>query len=477
MAAQVPVYRVLIIDDNPAIHEDFEKILTHQEQAELDELESELFGGDQPNKTMPRFELGHAFQGKEGWQMIEEARKQGNPYSLAFVDMRMPPGWDGLQTIERLFASHGESALQVVICTAYSDHSWEDIQRRAGHTDRLLILKKPFDSIEIRQVAHALTEKSRLEAQQSRRFAELDELVNRRTAELEAANAKLQQQIAERDRIEVELRMAQKLEAVGQLASGIAHEINTPIQFIGDSTHFLQASFEDLQGVLASYREVCGKHVPSESLGRVKEAEEEADLGFLEEQVPKAIERALDGIDRVSTIVRAMKEFAHPGGSEKTPIDLNDAVKTTLAVACNEYKYVADVEVDLGDLPPVPCYPGEVNQVLLNLIVNAAHAIADAQVDADHKGLIHIGTSRIVDGVEVRIKDTGTGIPSEVQDRIFDPFFTTKEVGKGTGQGLAIAHSIVVDKHGGELKFETEQGKGTTFFIRLPIGEAARAAA
>ena len=422
------------------------------------------------------FELDHAYQGKEGWEMVQEATKNGNPYALAFVDMRMPPGWDGLKTVERLFASDDDSSLQVVICTAYADHSWDDILQRAGHADRLLILKKPFDSIEIRQTTHALTEKWRLQRLQSQRFDELDQLVLQRTEELEAANASLQEQMAERDRIELDLRMAQKLEAVGQLASGIAHEINTPIQFVGDSVHFLQTSFEELNEVLSSYKSVSTQLAP-EALKAVADAEEDADLEFLEEQVPKAFERTLDGIDRVSTIVRAMKEFAHPDAREKTTVNMNDAVETTLEVARNEYKYVADVQTDLGDLPAVLCYPGELNQVLLNMIVNAAHAIADAHPEAEQKGLISIATRQKDAYVEIRISDTGTGIPPEVQGRIFDPFFTTKEVGKGTGQGLAIAHSIVVDKHGGELNFETETGRGTTFIISLPVNAVAKEAA
>jgi len=185
--------------------------------------------------------------------------------------------------------------------------------------------------------------------------------------------------------------------------------------------------------------------------------------------VPGSLKSCEDGISRISTIVRAMKEFAHPDQREKAAVDLNQALQTTLAIAKNEYKYVADVTADFGDLPPVLCHVGDLNQVFLNLIVNAAHAIGDVVGQAGGKGSIRIRTLQEGNWARIDIADTGAGIPQSIRHRIFDPFFTTKEVGKGTGQGLAIARSIVVTKHHGSLTFETEVGKGTTFTIRLPI--------
>jgi signal transduction histidine kinase len=193
-------------------------------------------------------------------------------------------------------------------------------------------------------------------------------------------------------------------------------------------------------------------------------------VSYLDEEIPKALTQALEGVTRVATIVRAMKDFAHTGGSNKTPVDLNRALESTLTVARNELKYVADVETDFGSLPLVECHAGEVNQVFLNLLVNAAHAIGDVVHESEARGTIRIRTRCEGDAVVIEIADTGTGIPEAVRAKIFDPFFTTKEVGRGTGQGLAIARSIVVEKHGGALTFETEAGRGTTFFIRLPIG-------
>jgi PAS domain S-box-containing protein len=280
--------------------------------------------------------------------------------------------------------------------------------------------------------------------------------------------------ITERQLLRDQLLQAQKLEAVGQLAAGIAHEINTPIQYIGDNVRFLQDTFKDLTSLLQAYtdlvNEVPADVLPIGSIERVNEASGRADLGYLLEEIPNAIEQTLDGISRVSTLVSAMKEFSHPGTKEKTPLDLNHAIESTITVSRNEWKYVADLETRFdATLPSISCYPGEFNQVILNLIVNAAHAIADLpEVQGGQKGKILVETRDCPDGVEIRIGDSGCGIPPHARPRIFDPFFTTKEIGRGTGQGLAIAHSVIVGKHQGTIKFETEEGQGTTFIIRLP---------
>lgn len=283
--------------------------------------------------------------------------------------------------------------------------------------------------------------------------------------------------ITEHKHLEAQLRHAQKMESIGQLAAGIAHEINTPTQYVGDNARFLSDSFNQLLLLLARVRMVVaaadkGQLDPA-LLVELRKGMDECDLDYLLEEIPRAISESLDGIERVSRIVRAMKEFSHPGGDEKTPVDLNKAIESTLTVARNEYKYVADLVADLDrELPLVPCLPGDFNQVILNLVINAAHAIgAVVKERGEGKGTITVSTRLNGPWAEIRVSDTGGGIPEKIRHRIFEPFFTTKEVGKGTGQGLAIARSVVVDKHGGEIEFETETGRGTTFIVRLPLEE------
>ncbi len=284
--------------------------------------------------------------------------------------------------------------------------------------------------------------------------------------------------ITEYKLMERQLAQAQKLESIGQLAAGIAHEINTPAQYVGDNVRFLEEAYRGLEGVHNLYdqllRELRSGN-PTEDLVRKIEAEvEEVDLEYIRQEAPKAVLQALDGVGRISGIVRAMKDFSHPGTNVKIDIDLNKSIESTITVARNEWKYVAEMVTDFDpSLPLVPCLPAEINQVLLNIIINAGHAIADAlkQNGSDQKGTITIGTRTAGQYAEIRVSDTGTGIPENIRAKIFDPFFTTKGVGKGTGQGLAISHSVVVDKHGGTITFDSEVGKGASFVIRLPLNQ------
>jgi signal transduction histidine kinase len=273
--------------------------------------------------------------------------------------------------------------------------------------------------------------------------------------------------------MKAELQQAQKMEAVGRLAAGVAHEINTPIQYIGDNTRFVEEGFAAVSDLLRLNQEAIGAvPVPLDLQERLRQAAERADVEYLVAEVPKAISRTLDGVQRVATIVRAMKEFAHPDQKDMVATDLNRALLATLEIARNEYKYVADVQTDYAEIPLVTCHSGDLNQVFLNVIVNAAHAVEDAVKGTQRKGIIRVSTRQEGPNVVVAISDTGGGIPEAIRDKIFDPFFTTKEVGRGTGQGLAIAHNVVL-KHHGSLTFTTRMGEGTTFFISVPVDRAA----
>lgn len=270
-----------------------------------------------------------------------------------------------------------------------------------------------------------------------------------------------------------QLLSAQKLEAIGRLAAGISHEINTPIQFIGDNTRFLLDAFKDCLKAM-DFIGRCAQsttELASEAQNLVKEL----DLEFLREEAPKAIEQTLEGVSRVSSIVKAMKEFSHPGSDKKQLVSINKLIESTVTVSTNEWKYVASIETDLDpDLPLVPVLPGEFNQVILNIVVNAAHALEESVTSGrKDKGIIKLSSRRIDDHAVIAIQDNGCGIPESIINKIFEPFFTTKEVGRGTGQGLAIARSVIVDKHGGRLEVDSSPGVGTTFHIHLPLKEMA----
>jgi two-component system NtrC family sensor kinase len=284
----------------------------------------------------------------------------------------------------------------------------------------------------------------------------LEGTVKARTAALQKRTNQLQDEISQRKELETQLIHAQKMEAVGQLASGIAHEINSPSQFANDNILFLKDAVE---GFIAE-------------IDKTDKAPDKKEIIFFKENAPQAVEQASEGINRITTIVKSMKNFAYrDANSEKKSNDLNQAIRATSVVATNEWKYHAELQLKLDETSPmVPCNIGEINQVVLNLIVNGAHAIRD-RFQENQKGTLIVGTKHYPDSecVVISISDNGGGIPADVQERVFEPFFTTKEVGVGTGQGLAIAHNVIVKSHGGQIWFESKQGEGTTFFIKLSM--------
>lgn len=566
--------RVLVIDDNPSIHDDFRKILMpDNDLAELAEVAEAFFGEPDVFHDEIGARLDFTNQGKEGVELCAKAYAEGSPFALAFVDMRMPPGWDGLRTISELWKV--DPNLQVVICSAYSDHSWNQIREQLGNSDQMLILKKPYDNAEVLQITTALIEKRYLTEKSTLRAEELEAAVKERTRHLNEAKQDAQLLISsigsvliwlnekgevkqwnnrseelfgifsdaaigrrfdelpidwedmtainqvmsvESSRVDAEffdadgnrrcfgmssynvsdkrfqrgtlilgaelteqrLResqalQAQKLEAVGQLAAGVAHEINTPMQYIGDNLDYLGkkvALLEPLVETLIQFDDAdIDGVVPAEAIERVRaESKKLRGRKFLDGLI-EAITDSCGGVQHVSKIVCAMKEFAHPGQEEKIQVDINSALESTIAVSTNEWKYVAEIETNFDETTPhVTAFAVELNQVFLNILVNAAHAVSDANNEgANGKGKITVATAMSEGWVRITIADSGTGIPDTVKARIFDPFFTTKEVGKGTGQGLSIAHAVVVQKHGGRLWCESTPGEGTTFFIEIPV--------
>ncbi len=333
----------------------------------------------------------------------------------------------------------------------------------------------------MQRVEHGLEQKQTSFAVFEQNLA-LEQIVARKTRQIHAQRAELEKLVDDLRATQTQLLQAQKLEAIGQLAAGIAHEINTPTQYVSDNVIFLGKAFGKISDVLELAEELVSELAGDGEVARsngqvVEEARQRlrrARLDYLREQVPKAIAQSREGLQRITTIVKAMKDFSHPSAGSKERIDLHQAIATTLTVARNEWKYVADVVTEFDEsLPLVPCLRDELNQVVLNLVVNAAHGIAEAharsETEENRKGTITVRTRRLAEMAEISVEDTGCGIPEAHRARIFEPFFTTKPVGKGTGQGLAIAYSVVVDKHQGTIFFESTEGVGTTFFLRIPL--------
>lgn len=339
-----------------------------------------------------------------------------------------------------------------------------DFPHHSASSDFLMLIQSQRTSI--KDSARLSEELSSLNKELESRVSRRTQALEEKAQELAQSNESLEHEMRERARVEMELRHVHKLEAVGQLAAGVAHEINTPMQYIGNSLQFIRSAFDDLSSLSISFETHIEAIDTDPSVRALKVSIEEADLDYVRERAPKAIDRALEGIARVTEIVSAMNEFTHPDRASKSPADINRALETTLTVASNEYKYIARIEKDLQILPNIHCFLGDLNQVFLNLLVNAAHAIDESNVE---DGVITVKTWQENEAINISISDNGTGIPESIQHRVFDPFFTTKDVGRGTGQGLAISHKIIVDRHGGKLLLHTESGKGTTMQIILPV--------
>ena len=445
---QAPVNRrVLVVDDNRAIHGDFRKVLGERshEQSALADLEAALFGQTPPRAPVEPFLIDSAYQGQEARGLVEKARDEGKPYAVAFVDMRMPPGWDGVETAQRLWEIDPE--LQIVVCTAYSDYSWEELLGKLeAYAERFLILKKPFDHVEVRQLATSLARKWSLARQARARVDELEALVGERTRAIREAHERLQREVTQRHRMEAQLRRAQKLEALGRLAAGIAHEINNPLAFVIANLQYVREAME----------------LPPERLAQ-------APL----DELAAALAEACVGGDRIKQIVRDLKAFAQPHDESLAVVDVRPVLEFSLKMAGAEIRRRAQLVTRIDDVPAVWAISGRLEQVFVNLLVNAAQAIEPGAVERNQ---IRVTVRRLDDDVAVEITDTGAGIPAANLDRIFDPFFTTKPVGVGTGLGLSICHSIVT-AFGGDLTVESEEGKGSTFRVTLPSAATAESGA
>jgi signal transduction histidine kinase len=433
--------RFLIVDDNPAIHDDFRKVLGGGSQAalRLDDLEQTLFGSSTGSNVTQGFRLDSAYQGEEALGMLQRSLEQNDPYCLAFVDVRMPPGWDGIETLSRLWQCCPE--LQAVICTAYSDFSWEEITCRLGKADSLLILKKPFDTVEVMQLAHAMAKKWELARQARLRMEDLDRMVRERTEAL-------RQESEDRLRLEAQLRQSQKMEAIGCLASGIAHEFNNLLTVIQGHAGLLRGKPADSRAAADS------------------------------------VERIVQASQMAASLTRRLLAFSRKQALQLKPLNLSAAVHSMERMLGRLLGENYKLELDCAQsLPWTRADEASIQQALINLVLNARDSMPNG-------GRIRIATRlMLVDAVAARenidarpgqfvcltVSDDGCGMSPEVLGRIFEPFFTTKEIGKGTGLGLSSAHGII-QQHEGWIEVTTEPRAGSTFSVYLPASEQVPAA-
>ncbi|WP_431701880.1 ATP-binding protein [Pseudomonas sp. BR20] len=452
---QPPNRRILLIDDTPSIHDDFRKILMPAVESNqvLDDMESALFG-DTAKAQAQVFDLHSAYGGEEGLQLLITAMAQQKPYALAFVDMRMPQGWDGAKTIEELWKVAPD--LQVVVCTAYSDYSWEDLLDRLHGHDRLLILKKPFDNIEVQQMANTLSNKWDMARRATLQTTQLERQVEQRTQAL-------QQEIEERKHLESQLVQSEKLASLGQLAAGVAHEINNPVGFISSNLSTLDGYFNQLQQMLEAYQQAEETLATGEQHAQLKALRTRLELDFLQDDIPILIHESKEGIGRVAQIVKDLKNFSRVDNDQTWQFaNLQQGIDSTLNIVASELKYKADVVKHYAPLPEIECLASQLNQVVMNLVINAAQAIGP------ERGIITLSNGVEGENVWLEVADNGCGIAPEAIQKIFDPFFTTKPVGEGTGLGLSLSYGIV-KKHHGDISVSSELGKGTTFRVVLPI--------
>lgn len=437
--------RILVVDDNPAIHEDFRKVLgaTLDAHSSLSGAEAALFGDAGPVVVPAEFELDSAYQGQEALAKVQQAQAAGRPYAMAFIDVRMPPGWDGVETILRIWKVYPE--LQVVICTAYSDYSWEEMIRKLGCSDNLVILKKPFDNIEVLQLACAFSRKWELNRQAGFKLEELDGVVAQRTRELEAANQELRREIQDRLVAERQLRQAQKMEAIGQLAAGVAHDFNNVLTVIHGHASMLHMRLGDQ-----------GPH--AKSLSEIRHSAE-----------------------RAANVVRQLLMFSRKQILQFRNVDLGEVIRSVSGMLRQLVGEHIMLETDCSpNLPPIFADRGMLEQVTLNLTLNARDAmpkggsikLACAQLTVEADDVPPDSERRPGRFVRFSVSDTGCGIDAEGLTHLFEPFYTTKEAGKGTGLGLATVFGIV-KQHQGWIEVQSEVSVGSTFNLYFPVSSHA----
>ncbi|HLV67825.1 MAG TPA: response regulator [Polyangiaceae bacterium] len=478
--------RILVVDDNPKIHEDFCKILSPRSApSQLLQAEAELFGTAEPVDGSLDFEIHSAYQGDRALPLVKRAVENGTPFAVAFVDIRMPPGLNGVETARELWSI--DPRLQLVLCTAYSDYSWEEMVAELGARGGFLILKKPFDSIEVRQLARALSEKWRLLRENEAHLLSLEAQVRSRTDELERALERLRDEMADRLRLEKELRHAQKLEALGRLVAGIGHEVNNPLAYVMVNIDWAVSELTRAGDALAEGvapqpstpprsrpARSAPPRVPEWRASKRPPSEGGADApqdGVIATlfAVRDALVEAASGAERIRRIVNSAREFSRPREEAPTAVDLSGCFEGALRIVGNEIRHRARLVVAFADTPPVLADPHRLEQVFVNLLMNALQALPE---DGANQEIVVTTEVRDPERVLLTIRDTGTGIAEADLEHVFEPFFSTRPVGQGTGLGLWICRSII-ESFGGTIELESQVGHGTTARVTLTRAEAS----
>lgn len=430
--------RLLVVDDNPDIHEDFRKILGQDPLARsMADAEAALLDLEPESGGHDGYAIDCAAQGQDAILRVEELIAQSQYYSVAFVDIRMPPGIDGVEAAQRMWAVDPD--LQIVFCTAYSDYSWEGMVRRLGQNHCFLVLKKPFDTIEVRQVALALSEKRRLFRENAQCVRNLEARVKERTTELEVAHRNLHQEMQDRLLLEKGLRQSQKLEALGRLAAGIGHEINNPLSYVMNNLELVQHQAAGIERIFdASQRE----------------------------SIYGAIEEALLGAQRIKQVVRGLRLFSQSSESPPTEADVNACIRAAMAMVRSELRHKAAMVEDLPEVPHVVGDPPRLEQVFVNLLLNAVQAIPKRH---SRPGQIQVMV-RCIDGqtVEASVADNGCGIANADLEHIFEPFFSTRPTGEGSGLGLWVCKNVI-ESFGGSIAVESSVDSGTVVRLFLSV--------
>jgi len=464
--------RILVIDDNQAIRADFKKILqpADAQTTGLEAAGADLFGESSRQTRSAGFTVDTVPSGEEGLARVQAARAVGRPYALAFVDVRMAPGWDGIETTARIFPSDPD--IQIIICTAYSDYSWEEMIAKLGQSDRLVILKKPFDPIEVLQLAHALTEKWELGRQARIRLDQLEGMVAARTRELQSANDQLKIEMEERARTEDFLRQTQKMEAVGRLAGGIAHDFNNLLTVIRG---FVQCLTTEV---------MHPSIIVTEALHEIDAAAERAaklTAQMLMFSHKKQMQPQSINLNEVITQFGGMLMRSLGEGITQIAAEYNQAMQSGMLLRSLGEDIILEIHTQNTPLP-VRADPVMIELVVLNLALNARDAMPHGGRLVIRTVTLEIKPEDCQRNVRARpghfaclsVEDTGCGMAPEALVHLFEPFFTTKEASQGSGLGLASAYGIV-KQHEGWIEVESQPEQGSKFKVFLPV-ESKKAA-